>query len=113
MMPYEGSRDGSITWDELREAIGRLFCVHEISGRTASRLITRGYVTNNLTMADHIFDDVKNHREPKWNIGDVVVDNRNVVFTRTHGGWYKAGDRTFYDNVAPRRPLNRIWKGPV
>jgi hypothetical protein len=112
MMQYEGSRDGKITWDELRESIERLFRVFDVPDK-GGKLITRGYVTNNITLADYIFDDVKNHREPKWNVGDVVADSRNVVFTRTIGGWYKAGDRTFYDNSVPHRPLQLIWKGPV
>jgi post-segregation antitoxin (ccd killing protein) len=63
--------------------------------------------------ATAIANDIKAHREPKWETGDVVVDAEGVKFLRTSSGrWTKFGTTALFLHGTPVRPLRRMIVAP-
>lgn len=91
--------------DELFASIRRLFDIRTTGGATPKRLYRSVEQLNAALLAD-----MRSHREPEWDLGDVVISANDRIFTRTHGGWYIAGNETFYGHEVPKRPLRALYK---
>ncbi len=60
--------------------------------------------------AASIFADIKRHREPEWQEGDLVRDADGFVWARTGDGWGKpkGGGSGHWGHGFPTRPLKKL-----
>lgn len=60
--------------------------------------------------ADNIVRNILEHREPKWEFGDVVRDANGCIFKRAaaDGGWWTTGNSQVLSDSTPKRPLTRL-----
>lgn len=52
-----------------------------------------------------IIDNVIAHREPRWEIGDVVRDREGDVYVYLGHNWNRCGSAISHSFETPRRPL--------
>lgn len=95
----------NFTKQELFMALRRLFELKP-SGSFGTRRMYRSAEQLNAAL----IADMRRHREPSYQNGDVVVDATNEVYTRTHDGWYQAGNTVFFHDNVPERPLRYIYQ---
>lgn len=58
--------------------------------------------------AGMITTDIRSHREPQWQNGDVVKDATGDIYKRVRSGWWRAGSSSTYSENTPVRPLKRM-----
>jgi hypothetical protein len=85
----------TVTFEELAAALRRL-----------------GYA--DFTTESHvrkIWNDIVEHREPKWKVGDIVRSDTGQVFTRLSGdAWINQLTQHTVKGNYPQRPLTKIGK---
>lgn len=85
----------SFTFTELSDALRRL-----------------GYA--DFTTEQHarrIYNDIIDHREPKWAAGDIVRSDTGTVFTRlSTDNWRNELDGATVSHKYPTRPLKKIGR---
>jgi hypothetical protein len=60
--------------------------------------------------SEYIFAQVKAHREPEWQEGDVVQAQNGVVYRRHNGTWLRFGFAGQVRHDIPLRPLKHLGK---
>lgn len=58
--------------------------------------------------ARRIYNDIIDHREPKWECGDIVTSADRLGYTRTQQGWSNLDGSSTYAFEHPKRPLKKI-----